>query len=231
MPLSSLIIDVPPYRLSGVVVGPLLNHRAALAALGDSVREAPYKAPPSGPILYIKPRNTLAADGSGVALPSSCDRLEVGASLGLLIGRTASRVDERQALAHVAGYTLVADLSVPHSAFYRPSIRFKALDGSCLVGPRVAPREEIADPDDLAIRVTVDGRVVQETRTSGMIRSAAKLLADVSDFMTLRPGDLLMLGVAFGAPHATVGQAFAIEADVLGRLDGQVIGARQEVPA
>ena len=66
---SNLDFPIPPYRLSGVVVGPLLNHAAALAALGPAVDEAPYKTPPKGPILYIKPRNTLASTGAAVAIP------------------------------------------------------------------------------------------------------------------------------------------------------------------
>jgi 5-oxopent-3-ene-1,2,5-tricarboxylate decarboxylase/2-hydroxyhepta-2,4-diene-1,7-dioate isomerase len=223
-----LAVDVPPYRLSGVVVGPLLNHAAALAALGDAVREAPYKAAPKGPILYIKPRNTLAGAGATVMIPPACEELEIGASLGLVIGRTACRVDARQALAHVSGHTLVADLSVPHDSYYRPSIRFKALDGSCLVGPRVVAREAIADADALAIRTSLDGVEVQAASTRGMVRSAAQLIADVSEFMTLRPGDVLMLGVALGAPRGRAGQRFAIDADGIGRLDGRLVAEATE---
>src|SRR4051812_13315781 len=130
---SPLEFDVVPYRLSGIVVGTLLNHAAALSALGTSVRETPYKAPAKGPVLYVKARNTLAASGSSVPVPKAHAHLEIGASLGLVIGRTACGVDERDAASHIAGYTLVADLSAPHNSFYRPSIRFKALDGSCLV--------------------------------------------------------------------------------------------------
>ena len=225
---SSLTFDVPPYRLSGVVVGPLLNHAAALAALGDAVREAPYKAAPKGPILYIKPRNTLAGAGAAVTIPSTSKELEIGASLGLVIGRAACRVDAGQALAHVCGYTLVADLSIPHDSYYRPSIRFKALDGSCLVGPRVVAREAIADADALPIRISLDGVEAQATSTRGMVRSAAHLIADVSEFMTLRPGDVLMLGVAFGAPRGRAGQSFAIDADSIGRLDGRLVAEATE---
>ena len=226
-----LPFDAPPYRLSGVLVGALMNHAAALAALGAAVHEPPYKAPPRGPILFIKPRNTLAASGSEVAVPAFAEELEIGASLGLVIGRTACRVGERQALDHVAGYTLVADLGVPHASFYRPQVRFKALDGSCLIGPRVVARDAIGDPDEIAIRVSLDGASVQLARTSGMVRPAARLLADVSDFMTLRPGDVLMLGVALGAPRARAGQAFAIEADGIGRLEGHVVREHAQVPA
>lgn len=227
MVLCSLAVDVPPYRLSGVVVGPLLNHAAALAALGDAVREAPYKAAPKGPILYIKPHNTLAMAGATVTLPAAADELEIGASLGLVIGTTACRVEVRDALAHVSGYTLVADLSIPHESYYRPSIRFKALDGSCLVGPRVVASAAIADADALAIRISLDGVEAQATSTRGMVRSAARLIADVSEFMTLRPGDVLMLGVALGAPRGRAGQSFAIEAEGIGRLDGR-LGAESD---
>jgi 5-oxopent-3-ene-1,2,5-tricarboxylate decarboxylase/2-hydroxyhepta-2,4-diene-1,7-dioate isomerase len=222
MPDCRFAFDVPPYRLSGVVIGALMNHAAALSALGDAVREAPYKAPPKGPILFIKPRNTLSGNGGGVSIPAASDCLEVGASLGLVIGRTACNVPAESALQHLAGYTLVADLSVPHDSFYRPSIRFKALDGSCLIGPRVAARDEIGNPDDVCLRVSIDGVQVHTASTAGMVRSAARLLSDVSSFMTLRPGDVLMLGVAHGAPQARAGQTFSVEASAIGRLEGRV---------
>ena len=115
--------EVAPYALSGVVVGALLNHRAALEALGEAVHAAPYKAPPQAPILYVKPRNTLAGSGGRTAVPSTASGLETGASLGIVIGRAACRVHAHEAMAHVAGYTLVADISVPHETLYRPSLR------------------------------------------------------------------------------------------------------------
>ena len=66
----SLDLDFAPWRLSGVVYGTLLNDPAALAALGEAVNAPPYKAPPRAPVLYLKPRNTLAADGAAVAVPA-----------------------------------------------------------------------------------------------------------------------------------------------------------------
>lgn len=218
-----LTFATAPYRLSGLVLGSLLNHGAALAALGDAVHAAPYKASPCGPVLYIKPRNTLAGDGAAVAVPAGVPALEIGASLGLVIGRTACRVAQADALSHVAGYTLVGDVSVPHGSFYRPSVRFKALDASCFIGPRVVERSAIGDPDDVEIRVSVDGEPVHVARSSGMVRSASRLIADISDFMTLRPGDIVLLGVAAGAPHARAGAAFSIEVPAIGRLRGRVV--------
>jgi 5-oxopent-3-ene-1,2,5-tricarboxylate decarboxylase/2-hydroxyhepta-2,4-diene-1,7-dioate isomerase len=211
---------VPPL---GTVFGTLLNHHDALAALGDAVHQPPYKAPPKAPVLYVKPRNTLAVSGAEVEVPADGGALEIGAALGVVIGRTACRVAAQDALAFVAGWTLVADLCVPHANFYRPSVRQRARDGSCLVGPRVVPRGAIADPDALELAVSLDGRVVHEARTAAMQRGVARLLQDVSAFMTLAPGDLLMLGLAFGAPQAGAGQAFAIDAAAIGRLEGRLV--------
>ena len=92
MLLPRLEFDVAPYRLSGVVYGCLLNHRPALAALGDAVNHPPYKAPPQAPVLYLKPRNSLTAGGQTVAVPADVPALQVGAALGLVVGRSACRV-------------------------------------------------------------------------------------------------------------------------------------------
>lgn len=217
-----------PWRLSGAVYGSLLNDPATLAALGDAASAPPYKAPPRAPVLYVKPRNTLAASGSTTALPGDADTLEIGASLALVVARTACRVAESDAMACIAGWTLVADLSVPHDSFYRPGVRFRALDGSCLIGPQIVPRQALASPDDLQISVTVAGEPPRRFCTAGRSRPVARLLHDVSEFMTLQPGDLLLLGVAAGAPRAAAGQGFSIEAPGLGRLIGHVTAAVAE---
>lgn len=215
-------LDVPPWRLSGTVLGTLLNDPAALAALGDAVHAPPYKAPPRAPVLYVKPRNTHAASGAAVTVPAEGGELEIGAALALVVGRTACRVTEADALAHVAGWTLVADLSVPHTSFYRPSVRLKARDGSCLIGPRVVARDTLADPAAAVVRVSVDGLEVQRSHVGAMQRPAARLLQDVSAFMTLHPGDVLMLGIGHGAPRGHAGQRFAIDCDPVGRLEGRL---------
>jgi 5-oxopent-3-ene-1,2,5-tricarboxylate decarboxylase / 2-hydroxyhepta-2,4-diene-1,7-dioate isomerase len=222
-PCIAVTMDVPPYRLSGTVYGALLNHQTALQALGDAVNRPPYNGTPQAPVLYIKPRNTLAAHGEPVAVPPGVAELEIGASLGLVIGRPACRLAEDSALESVAGYLIVNDVSVPHLPYYRPSIPFKARDGFCPLGPRVVPRAAIANPDALTIRVYVDGELKQTATTSQLVRSVAKLLADVTDFMTLSPGDLLAVGVASPAPRVRAGQRSRIEIDGLGRLENPFV--------
>jgi 5-oxopent-3-ene-1,2,5-tricarboxylate decarboxylase/2-hydroxyhepta-2,4-diene-1,7-dioate isomerase len=212
-------MDVPPYRLSGTVYGALLNHRTALQALGDAANRPPHNGLPRAPVLYLKPRNTLAADGEAVHIPRGVAELEIGASLGLVIGRPSCRLSPEEALEYVAGYLIVNDVSVPHLPYYRPSIAAKARDGFCPLSARVVPRSGVADPNALNIRVYIDGELKQTAATSQLVRPVARLLADVTEFMTLSPGDVLAVGVAAPAPRIRADQRARIEIEGLGRLE------------
>jgi 5-oxopent-3-ene-1,2,5-tricarboxylate decarboxylase/2-hydroxyhepta-2,4-diene-1,7-dioate isomerase len=217
--IFSIPFDVPPYRLSGTVYGALLNHRSALAALRDAVNQPPYDAPPKAPVPFVKPRNTLALGGEAVRIAAGTPELEVGACVGLVIGRTACRVSAPQALDYVAGYLIVADVSIPHANFFRPAVRCKARDGYCPLGPAVTARAAAVNPDALTLRSYVDGALIQSANTADLIRPAAQLLADVTEFMTLAPGDILALGAAAPAPRVRSGQRMTISVDGLGSLD------------
>lgn len=221
MPLSSIAVPglpFPPYRLSGTVVGALLNDPAELAALGEAAHRPPHKAPPVAPVLEVKPRHTLAGDGAEVVLPAGSEALATGAQLAIVLGRTAHRVAEAGALAHVAGYTVANVFHVPHDSHYRPAARQRARDGFCVLGPAVVPAGAVADPDALAVTVAVDGTTVQATTTGGRTRGVARLIADVSAFMTLHPGDVLLLGASHGAPRVRAGQSVAVTIAGVGTL-------------
>ena len=223
MPPVAVPMDVPPYRLSGVVYGTLLNHHSAWQALGEAVNQAPYNVPPKAPVLYVKPYNTLAMSGDPVPVPAGVTELEVGACLGLVIGRPACRLEQGSALECLAGYVIVNDVSVPHATYYRPSIRFRARDGFCPIGPRVLPRQALTDPDDVTIRVFIDGALKQQTSTAQLVRDVGRLLTDVTEFMTLSPGDILAVGAAAPAPRVRAGQRARIEIAGLGCLENPFV--------
>ncbi|UUX97112.1 fumarylacetoacetate hydrolase family protein [Aquabacterium sp. J223] len=223
MPLSSLQIDVPPYRLSGTVIAALLNDPAQLDALGKAAHEPPYKAPPKGPVLAVRPRHTLAADGDDLVVPDGEEALTVGASLGVVVGRTVCRADDAAAMGCVAGYVMAAEVAVPLASHYRPAVRFIARDGYCPLGTRVVPAEALPQPESLAVRIEVDGTPVLTGTTGGRLRGIARLIADVSDFMTLRPGDVLLLGAGHGAPRVRAGQTVTLHIDGVGRLHHRVV--------
>ncbi|KKB34232.1 fumarylacetoacetate hydrolase family protein [Bacillus thermotolerans] len=218
--VNELPSDVP---VSGTVYGTLLNYQGALEALGEAVHEAPYKAPPQAPILYIKPLNTMNSHKRPIPLPSGEEELEVGASLALIIGRTATRVREEEALEYIAGYTVANDVSIPHDSVYRPAIKQKARDGFCPIGPWITDKEAVSDINQVSIRVYINGQLRQENTTAHWIRPAAQLLADVTEFMTLHKGDVLLTGVPEGAPRVKAGDTVRIEIDGIGILENHVM--------
>jgi 5-oxopent-3-ene-1,2,5-tricarboxylate decarboxylase/2-hydroxyhepta-2,4-diene-1,7-dioate isomerase len=229
-PTAGPRIEVAPFHLSGTVYATLLNHRRSLAALGDAVAAAPYKGAPKGVVLAVKPRQALVAPG-GVVQLDDAEALEVGAALGLVIGTTACAVAEADALGHVAGFLVVCDCTLPRASHYRPQIRAMARDASCVLGAAVVPRDEAGDPDARAIRVFVDGALAQSSSTAELVRSAARLIADVSDFMTLMPGDVVLTGSAPDSPLVGAGARIAIEIDGVGRLETQVVAGAARTAA
>ncbi|MBU9605065.1 fumarylacetoacetate hydrolase family protein [Burkholderia multivorans] len=219
MELCCTTAAAPPLPVAiGTVYGALLNERAALAALGDAVHAAPYGRPPQAPVLYIKPANTHAPDGAAVVVPAGVEALEIGASVAVVFARRATRVPAARALDYVHGFTLASDISVPHPDYYRPAVRFKCRDGFCPLGPAIVPAAALADVDAIALSVRIDGEVVARTSTATLIRPVRELIADISAFMSFDAGDVLLLGVAGGAPHARAGSTIEIAADGIGTL-------------
>ena len=208
------------------VVGAALNTRQALQALGDTVDAPPYQAAPKAPVLYIKPANTYAQDGDVITLPSDVDEVEVGACLGVVFSRRATRVSETEALAYVAGYRVVADLSVPHASYFRPALKQQCRDGFCPIGRDLAPAAAVGDPGALDIEVRIDGQVAQRASTADLIRPVARLIADVTQFMTLEAGDILLTGVPHGAPQARAGQRYDISISRVGALGNALAAVR-----
>lgn len=215
-----------PVLSAGTVYGVLLNSEAEWSAWSAQMTQPPYKTAPKAPVLYIKTANTWSANGAAIAVPARAPEVEIGASLALVIGKPAQHVEPVHALEHVAGYVLVNDLSLPHASYYRPPVKYKNLDGFLGIGPRCATPDEVGEPNRLRLEVRVDGRLRQSVDLAQMRRSAAQLIADVSEFMTLRHGDVLLLGLGADRPHARPGQRIDITAagvPALGTLSNTLV--------
>ncbi len=212
--------------LRGTVYGVVLNDTASVGAIG-ALDGAPYKGAPKAPVLYIKPANTHVGEGAAVRLPAGADCVEVGATLGLVLGRAAARLTPAEALAAVSGVVLVADLSLPHASYYRPAIREKCFDGALPAGA-VQALTGLSDLSALVLRTEIDGELVAERSLADLVRGPAQLLADVSEFMTLRQGDVLLVGVSYQAPRAAAGGRVRISAPGLGELNFSIAAATGE---
>ena len=218
-PLPSLPQDP---NLPRTVVGAALNYRDVYDQLQPLMEDAPYKGAPKAPVLYIKPANTYAADGDAITLPADIAELEIGACLGIVFGRKASRVSAEQAMSHVAGYRIVADLYAPHDSLYRPAIKQRCRDGFCPMGPVIDARN-ITNPGQLDIEVRIDGEVAQRANTTGLRRDIPTLIADISAFMSLDAGDVLLVGIPAGAPRIRVGQRYEIHIAGAGSLSNSIV--------
>ena len=208
----------------GAVYGVLLNFKSELAALGDAVNRPPYKAPPRAPVLYVKPANTWIGPGDSIPIPAGESAIQIGATLGIVFERPAVRVTAQQALECVRGFCVVNDVRLPHSNYFRPAIKQLCRDGFCAIGD-IAPRDRALDPDRLVLRAFVNDKLQQESSTGELIRAVPQLIADITEFMTLSTGDMLLVGVAEGRPVARSGDRVAVEVESIGRLENTVVGA------
>lgn len=211
----------PPVQ--GTVYGVLLNTRSQYGKLEPKMHEPPYGAPPVAPVLYIKTRNTHAADNDAVAIPAGEQGVLVEGSIGMVLARPATRVRQDEAMDYVLGYTLVCDITVPHAQFFRPPLKFRCRDGFCPMGPWIVARKDAPDPAGFRLDISIDGKLAHSENFADLMRSPAKLLADVTEFLTLDAGDVLLLGGPGDAPLARVGQRIEISAPGLGSLRNTLV--------
>ena len=201
----------------GTVYGTLLNFRSEVEAWAPKMNEAPYKAPPKAPVLYIKPANTWSNDGAAIPVPANAPQVEIGATIAMVM----------KAPGEVAGWRLMNDLSLPHASFFRPPVKFNCLDGFLGIGDTLLPHGPAVDPSSFTLEVRVNGELKQTVRFSGLVRDAKQLLADVSEFMTLGADDALMLGCDIlpegRRPLAKVGDRIEISAPGFGTLTNTLV--------
>jgi 5-oxopent-3-ene-1,2,5-tricarboxylate decarboxylase/2-hydroxyhepta-2,4-diene-1,7-dioate isomerase len=196
--------------IAGTVYGVVLNDGAERAALAPAFAQAPYRAPPIAPVLYIKPHNTILPGGGDVMLDGLAE-IAVAPAIGLILGRDATRVRPGDALDTIAAAALALDLSEPCDSYYRPTVRQRCRDGFLPVGTPVPFDPALLETE---IVTRIDGVEAHRWSPARLIRDAASLIADVSAFMTLEAGDMLLIGVPHDAPVARRGQR--IETDATG---------------
>jgi 2-keto-4-pentenoate hydratase/2-oxohepta-3-ene-1,7-dioic acid hydratase in catechol pathway len=215
-PLSAVKVLAPiPDPEKIVCIG--LNYRKHAAEVGVT-------EPPQMPTIFAKYRNALVADGATVRLPTA--KTDYEAEVAFVVGRRAKDVAEADALDHVAGYTLLNDLSARDlqgaSAQWMPG---KVFDGAAPCGPYLVTPEEAGPADAIGIRLALNGEEMQNGSTDDLIFSVPQLVAQLSRLMTLEPGDVVATGTPEGVgmgrkPRVWLadGDEIAVESPTLGRL-------------
>lgn len=207
----------------GTVYGTILNYQEDLKAMEEQLDQKPYSAPPKAPILYIKPANTINYHGAPISMPKGVSTLEVGASLGVVIGKKAIAIKEEDAFTYIAGYTIVNDVSIAHDSIFRPAVPYKARDGFCSIGPWIIDVENIMDPNSFTIKVYINDELQLEKNTSTLVRPIARLLEEITEFMTLDVGDLILVGIPTACPKVHVGDLVRIDISEIGSLENYIM--------
>ena len=190
--------------LAGVELLAPIPRPGKIVAVGrnyaDHAAETGVK-PFEAPRIIAKLPSSVAAPGSVVPRPEGVTKLDYEIELAAVIGSTAHRVARANALAMVAGYTILDDVSAREFQFdvSPPQTTFaKSMDGFCPMGPWLVTRDEIADPQALQLRTWVNGEQVQEGNTRDMLVDVAGLIEYISRYMTLEPGDVVATGTPAG---------------------------------
>jgi len=224
------------YELDSIEVLPAV-YPSKILAIGRNYAEHAAEGGaelPKAPLLFNKLPNALSAHNAPIVLPIISEQVDFEAELAVIIGRTARRVSEAEALEYVFGYSLINDVSARDLQFGDGQwTRGKSLDTFAPLGPFITTRDEIEDVQTLKIEGVLNGEVMQSSNTSKMIFKVAYLVSYLSQGITLQPGDVIASGTPDGVgifrkPPVLLkaGDVFEVKIEKVGALRNPVVGAR-----
>ena len=186
---------------------------------------------PEYPIVFSKYSNTVIGSGDAIILPKVTDMVDYEAELGFVIGKRGRHISEADALDYVAGYMPINDVSArDYQERVSQWTMGKSFDTFAPMGPALVTSDEVGDPHKLAIRLWIGDELLQDSNTSQLIFSVPKLVADISEVMTLEPGDIVSTGTPPGVGAARKPQRFLragetchIEIEKLGVLSNPIV--------
>ena len=219
---TKLLAPVPDPRKI-ICIG--LNYRDHAAESGVPV--------PTEPILFSKYPTTLIGHGGQIVLPSVSHEVDYEAELVVVIGRKGRHVSRERALEYVGGYAVGHDVSARDWQLNKPGKQWmagKTFDTFAPVGPELVTPDEVPDPQNLGIRLRLNGQTMQDSSTSQLVFGVAELIAYLSQIFTLEPGDMIFTGTPPGVGMARKppvwlkpGDQVEVEIDRLGTLRNTVI--------
>jgi 2-keto-4-pentenoate hydratase/2-oxohepta-3-ene-1,7-dioic acid hydratase in catechol pathway len=197
------------------IVGVGRNYREHASELGNPV--------PAEPLLFLKPPSSLVASGDPIVYPALSARVDFEGELGVVIGRRARHVRAQEAENYVLGYTCLNDVTARD--LQRKDGQFtrgKGFDTFCPVGPWLAPREQVVF-EKLRIRTFLNGEKRQDASVTEMIFPVGAIIAYITQFMTLEPGDLIATGTPSGVGPVEAGALVRVEIEGIGVLENRVV--------
>lgn len=177
---------------------------------------------PTEPLIFLKPPSSLITDGDSIVYPPQSSRVDFEGEIGVIIGKRGRNIPAEKAMDYIFGYTCVNDVTARDLQKKDGQwTRGKGFDTFCSVGPWMVAKEEF-DLDKTILRTKLNGEVRQEGTAAQMIFNLGAILAFVSSFLTLEPGDLIATGTPAGVGPMQPGDQVSIEIDGLGTLTNTV---------
>ena len=185
---------------------------------------------PTEPILFSKASSALGGPNDPVLIPRGSEKTDWEVELGVVIGKRALYVSEAEALGHVAGYCTINDVSERSFQTERGGqwIKGKSAPGFGPVGPWLVTADEVPDPQALRLTLSLNGEVVQDSRTADMIFSVAEIISHLSQFMELLPGDVIATGTPEGVGMGMKPPRYLVPGDVM-ELEVEGLGRQRQV--
>jgi acylpyruvate hydrolase len=219
--------------LSEVVLLPVVPQPGKVLCLGLNYREHVAEGTfelPEYPVLFTKFAESLVGAGAPILLPPESTAPDYEAELALVIGRTIRRASADQAVDAVAGYTAANDVTMRDFQYRSHQwLQGKAWANSTPLGPFLVTPDEVGDPHRLDIRLELNGTELQSANTSMMIFDVPTVLAAISEFVPLAPGDVVLTGTPSGVGirrdppvHLADGDRVVVEIERVGRLENPV---------
>lgn len=154
---------------------------------------------PEHPLLFSKATSSVVGPCDDVVLPAESEQVDYEVELAVVIGKTATAVSEADAYDYIAGYTAANDVSARDIQFRQQQWhQGKSYDTFCPMGPWLVTKDEIPDPNALAVKLTLNGVVLQDSNTDNLIFNVPTLVSRISNAMTLQPGDVISTGTPAG---------------------------------
>lgn len=239
--LRAGLAAMPPGEIAdeaALDIGPAVPRPGKIICVGLNYRRHAVEsgmAIPETPVLFSKFTNAITAAGCAIPVDPAWRKIDYEAELAVIIGRMARNVAEAEALDYVLGYCNANDLSERALQFVSSQwLLGKTLDGFLPIGPYLVTYDEVPDPQALRIRGWLNGELRQDSTTADMIFSVAYVIAYISRYFTLQPGDIIATGtpegVVFGYPPdkqrwLRAGDEYVVEIDGLGRLSNRLVEA------
>src|SRR3954454_23090014 len=216
IPLAELTLR-PLIPRAGKVICVGLNY---LAHVGETGREIPEY-----PVLFTKFAEALIGPSDAIALPPESAQVDYEGELAVIVGTAGRRIAPAGALDHVAGYAIANDVTMRDFQYKTHQwLQGKAWEASTPLGPYLVTPDEVGDPGALDLRLSIGDRVLQEASTAQMMFDVPTLIAHISTFVTLRPGDVILTGTPGGVGFRRAPQVFLRPGDTV-RVEISGLGA------